>query len=389
MPLPDQTPQLPKWPFLLGDAGLLAAAWAIAAGAAHPLETESILAIFACVVCAGVAGAIPFLADYARRQEDALDNRQRALEALARTVSAAAEQISIAAGGLNEIAELAQRNLRQAEQLPSKTMEKIAQFDAQIAGSRSEEKKAQEKELAALRASEIKRLESTAEKIARASADWSRLAAPAERQFSAAPPAPAKPEAAPAAVPAEKVPEPAPSAIPEEKESVLGTSRSTSQEAATEPAPASIEAALAPDKPAPRKRSPKKTPAKIPLTEDGDLSAKLDLGEIAQPASEYSQAAPDDAAPAPAVSADGATRLLITAYIGIGNRLFIRGDGPGLSWEKGVPLQFVSIGKWRWDTAEATEPVKFKLYKNDEIECSALGSQILEPGHQQEVTATF
>jgi len=33
--------------------------------------------------------------------------------------------------------------------------------------------------------------------------------------------------------------------------------------------------------------------------------------------------------------------------------------------------------------------VKFKLYKNDETECSALGTQSLDPGQQQEVTAAF
>ena len=89
------------------------------------------------------------------------------------------------------------------------------------------------------------------------------------------------------------------------------------------------------------------------------------------------------------LTSDGATRLLVTAYIGIGNRLFIRGDGPGLSWDKGVPLQFVSIGKWRWETSEASGPVKFKLFKNDDLECSALGAQSLDPGHQEEVTAAF
>ena len=88
-------------------------------------------------------------------------------------------------------------------------------------------------------------------------------------------------------------------------------------------------------------------------------------------------------------SSDGATRLLATAYIGIGNRLFIRGEGPGLSWEKGVPLQFVSIGKWRWETNDASAPVRFKLYKNDELECTALGEQTLDPGHLQEMTAAF
>src|SRR5262249_55419444 len=89
------------------------------------------------------------------------------------------------------------------------------------------------------------------------------------------------------------------------------------------------------------------------------------------------------------LTSDGATRLLVTAYIGIGNRLFIRGSGPGLSWEKGVPLQFVSIGKWRWETNDASAPVQFKLYKNDDIECSTLGSQSLDPGHQQELMAAF
>lgn len=89
------------------------------------------------------------------------------------------------------------------------------------------------------------------------------------------------------------------------------------------------------------------------------------------------------------LSSDGATRLLVTAYIGIGNRLFIRGQGPGLSWERGVPLQFVSIGKWRWETNDASAPVEFKLYKNDDLECAALGPQSLDAGYQQEVTAAF
>ena len=91
----------------------------------------------------------------------------------------------------------------------------------------------------------------------------------------------------------------------------------------------------------------------------------------------------------PPTNPSASTRLLVTAYIGIGNRLFIRGEGPGLSWDKGVPLQFVSIGKWRWETNDASAPVQFKLFKNDDLECSALGAQSLDPGHQQEITAAF
>jgi hypothetical protein len=104
---------------------------------------------------------------------------------------------------------------------------------------------------------------------------------------------------------------------------------------------------------------------------------------------EFSQAEPGENALSTSLSADGATRLIVTAYIGIGNRLFIRGSAPGLSWEKGHPLQFVSIGKWRWESAEVTEPVKIKLLKNDQTECASLGELTLAPGHQAEVTANF
>lgn len=67
----------------------------------------------------------------------------------------------------------------------------------------------------------------------------------------------------------------------------------------------------------------------------------------------------------------------------------MRGSGPGLSWEKGVPLNFVSIGKWRWDTPDATGTIQVKVYKNDQVECVSLGLLELEPGRQHEVTATF
>ncbi|MFI5336531.1 MAG: hypothetical protein ACHQ5A_07090 [Opitutales bacterium] len=95
-----------------------------------------------------------------------------------------------------------------------------------------------------------------------------------------------------------------------------------------------------------------------------------------------------DGAVEASASSDGATRLLATAYIGIGNKLFIRGDGPGLSWDHGVPMQFVSIGKWGWFTHDAAGPVRIKLYKNDDS--AALSGEVtLEPGRHTEVTALF
>jgi hypothetical protein len=157
-----------------------------------------------------------------------------------------------------------------------------------------------------------------------------------------------------------------------------------------------------PKKPrAPRKPKPEDTLAAM----SADLSAESPA-KAESPAPEA--ISPDSAETAPAapaeesadqsaesqtkaetsVSSDGATRLLVTAYIGIGNKLFIRGDGPGLSWDKGVPMQFVSIGKWGWASNDVTAPIACKLYKNDET--AALSGEVLvEPGKHVELTALF
>jgi hypothetical protein len=385
MPLPDQTPKLPKLPFLVGDAALLGAAWFIAAGAPHPWTTGAIVGVAGCVAAGAILGAVPFLTDYARRQDEALDDRQRGLEALARTVATSAEQISIAAQGLQEITELAHKNLKHAEQLPHKLQEKIAGLQARVAGERDLEKEELEKELAALRASETDRIEAAVDRLAQAAVEWTKAEAAAHRRLAAIalereaatapPPSPDAPPADAAARKGELAAAPAPE--------IEGAADRPSGEGETAlPAPVA-KAARKPRAP----RKPKAEDALPPPPADVP-AAQPELAVFAPPApSEFSQVEPDEAAPA--VSADGATRLLVTAYIGIGNRLFIRGDGPGLAWDKGVPLQFVSIGKWRWEAPDAAAPVRYKLFKNDEVECVALGEQSLEAGRQQEVTAGF
>ena len=490
MPRPDQTPRLPKLPFLVADAALLATAAYLAANSHHPLATTPLIAIASCVALAAILGAIPFLTDYARRQDEALDERQRALEALGATVTASAEQIGIAASGVHEIAELVQKNLRAADQLPHKLQEKIGEFTAQLTNARADETEELEKSLAELRAAESERLAAIAEKIAKAAADLAKLEAASQKHLAATTDALARltassgqhfselatataaaiaraQTAATTAIddklaaadlafastrtallveldarladfrtavtgplPPQAAPPPAPPVTPPSSAST--SENAAPLEAPSIPAPLPPPNASSPDSPspsvapapAPRKRAPRKSPPPsesewLPPAEPTlDLldSAPVSLSETARPASppappaddDFVQFSPDEI-PAPAfqlksaplkaepetpaskpdASADGATRLSVTAYIGIGNRLFIRGAGPGLSWEKGIPLQFISIGKWRWETNDATAPVTYKLYKNDAQECAALGEQVLIPAHQTEVTATF
>ena len=82
------------------------------------------------------------------------------------------------------------------------------------------------------------------------------------------------------------------------------------------------------------------------------------------------------------------TSLVATAYIGIGNKLFLRGEGPGLNWERGVPMQFLSIGKWGWTTTDAIDPVTCRIYRNDDT--PMLDENIvIAPGVRTEVTPRF
>lgn len=462
--LPSDTPRLPKWPFLVGDAILLGVAVTIASRAPAPYTNAVAIAISACVVLAALLGAIPFLADYAAKQDEALDERQRGLEALTRTVAESAEQISIAANGIHELNDFAQKYLKQAEALPGKLQERIHNFNRQLNEATVAENEALQQEVNSLRASDLEKLETVAERTAKAIAELTKLDAAVAKQLAAArealaqvpktladlpaaiarvrdealqsiaaahaaalaelsrsgshrPAAPAAPPTvaetpapplatAPAGPAPEADPEPDPEApvIPP-PEPVTPAEVAAQPEEPPAPAPAHpiegaepvapepeetlpetpIEPETPPAEPEPepeakprKPRAPRQTRVEEP--EELTLESTPDSGD---------DAAGDEPEPARAVSHDGATRLLVTAYIGIGNRLFVRGDGPGLSPDKGVPLQFVSIGKWRWETSDATAPLHLRLYKNDDVECTALGEIAVEPGQQVEVAARF
>lgn len=61
------------------------------------------------------------------------------------------------------------------------------------------------------------------------------------------------------------------------------------------------------------------------------------------------------------------TAVLAQVDVGFGNLLFIRGDGPGLSWDKGVQMECASSELWTWSTTAASRPFAFKVLVNDEV----------------------
>lgn len=68
---------------------------------------------------------------------------------------------------------------------------------------------------------------------------------------------------------------------------------------------------------------------------------------------------------APVVEPVAVTTVLAQTDIGFGNTLFIRGEGAGLSWDKGLAMDNVAADQWRMVLPAATQPVVFKLLIND------------------------
>jgi hypothetical protein len=73
------------------------------------------------------------------------------------------------------------------------------------------------------------------------------------------------------------------------------------------------------------------------------------------------------AAPAVKPVASKPVKTTVTAKIdvGFGNALFVRGEGPGLSWEKGLAMENVESDLWRIVLAESARSYTFKFLIND------------------------
>lgn len=411
----DPAPRVSKTVFLLIDAGLLVTAFIIAYLVKDPFAPVPFVLTVLCVALAGIIGLIPFLLDYAADSAEYVQAERAKVADHVQRLNAASESLARAAAQIKAVEEAVHKTAHAAENLPYRMQEKLAEFNQQLAATEDEEKERLTEELATLRQGESERLATIADKIHKATGELAALEAATRKSLAAAQdsavskfesrltaalaaldaklatltipvavaPAPAAPASAPAV---EKQPEPVSAAT------AIVESISVSEA----PAAAAVVEDPKPKKPrAPRKPKPEDTlaamsepmPADTPAESSGEPAFSDSPAETASAPSEDSQAEAA-ATVEPSVSADGATRLLVTAYIGIGNKLYIRGDGPGLSWDKGVPMKFVSIGKWGWATDEATGPVACKLYKNDET-VALSGEVFLEPGQHVEVTALF
>ena len=80
--------------------------------------------------------------------------------------------------------------------------------------------------------------------------------------------------------------------------------------------------------------------------------------------------------------------LVVNSHVGIGNKPYVRVEGEGLDPEKGVPMDFVEIGKWEWMPEDVSCAVIARIFLNDSQ--PALGEGIkIAVGERVECTARF
>jgi hypothetical protein len=90
----------------------------------------------------------------------------------------------------------------------------------------------------------------------------------------------------------------------------------------------------------------------------------------------------------PASASNGTvTTIDVKLDVGFGNAVFLRGQGGGLTWERGVPLSCVDGKTWRW-SGKVKDPITFKPLINDKI-WSAGSDLTVKPGQKVEIKPIF
>ncbi|MDB6113764.1 MAG: hypothetical protein JWQ83_2050 [Lacunisphaera sp.] len=128
------------------------------------------------------------------------------------------------------------------------------------------------------------------------------------------------------------------------------------------------------------KKTTKKTTAKTPVP-----AAKATKAPAKAPAKKTT--APAKTKPS-RTSEPPATFISAKIDIGFGNHLYVRGTGPGLSWDRGIAMDCVGAGLWTITVKQATAPVTFKLLVND-LSWSAGDDFVAEPGQSITVVPGF
>lgn len=119
--------------------------------------------------------------------------------------------------------------------------------------------------------------------------------------------------------------------------------------------------------------APAKKPAKLPVA-----TKKIAPKPAAKPVAPVK----------PVATKPVVTTITAQIDIGFGNALYVRGDGPGLSWDKGVLMDCVTDSQWQITLGESARPVVFKFLVND-LSWSAGEDYTVKSGASVTLVPTF
>jgi hypothetical protein len=177
------------------------------------------------------------------------------------------------------------------------------------------------------------------------------------------------------------------------KKQAVGTKQAV-QKAAAAPAkkkPAAKKAA-APVKAVPaRKQAAVKTPAVKKTAVKKTVATKVVIEKSAPvptPAAVKTTAVKKAAPKQAAKKTISKTVITAKINVGFGNTLFLRGEGPDLSWDVGAPMNCAGDDEWTFAIAGAKAPVAAKFLVND-ITWSTGEDFVVEAGASVELEPSF
>ena len=132
-------------------------------------------------------------------------------------------------------------------------------------------------------------------------------------------------------------------------------------------------------------KAPKKAPAKKAVT---TVAAAAPAPAPAPEKKAPAKAAAKAPAKKPTKKTTEETTIVAKVDVGFGNTLFLRGTGPGLSWDGGTAMANSGSDEWVWTSKKVTKPFLAKVLINDTIWAVEEDTKVT-PGSRIVITPTF
>jgi len=127
------------------------------------------------------------------------------------------------------------------------------------------------------------------------------------------------------------------------------------------------------------KTAAKKAPAKKVPAALAKKAAKKVAKKAAVKTAAHKKKTAKKTAKKPAASGRSKTVIEAKIDIGFGNLLYIRGDAPGLSWRRGVPMDCKGTDSWSVSMSDTNSAFEYKVLIND-IHWAVGANNIAQPG---------